>query len=106
MARFTRLWGPARGPLGIRAALFLSETINGLPTQESQRIVKLLENYQLPLTLPESISTDTIMDKLSRDKKFTGGKIKFVLLTGPGFAEVSNKVTLDDIRSAIEYLRT
>lgn len=91
--------------LGIKAALFLSQKINALPVQESQRILGLLENFQLPLTLPESISTDNVIHKLSRDKKFTGGEIKFVLLTAPGVAEVSNKVTLDDIREAVEYLR-
>lgn len=91
--------------LGIKAALFLSEKINGFPADESQRILNLLENFQLPLTLPEDIATETIMAKLSRDKKFTGGVIKFVLLTTPGAAEVSSQVTLDDIREAIEHLR-
>ena len=91
--------------LGIKAALFLSEKVNGFPVQESQRILDLLGNFRLPLTLPDSISTETIMAKLSRDKKFTGGKVKFVLLTQPGAAEVSGKVTLDDIREAVESLR-
>lgn len=91
--------------LGIKAALFLSEKVNGFPTEESQRILDLLENFQLPLTLPEDISTETIMDKLSRDKKFTGGVIKFVLLTALGAAEVSDKVTLADIQEAVEHLR-
>ncbi|MBK1831466.1 3-dehydroquinate synthase [Verrucomicrobiaceae bacterium R5-34] len=91
--------------LGIKAALFLSEKINQFSPAESARILGLLENFQLPLTLPDSIPTEKIMDKLSRDKKFTGGVIKFVLLTGPGAAEVSSKVTLDDIREAVEYLR-
>lgn len=91
--------------LGIKSALFLSEKINGFPPAESRRILKLLENFQLPLTLPDDISTDTIMDKLSRDKKFTGGHIKFVLLTAPGCAEVSDQVTRDHIRAAVEHLR-
>ena len=46
------------------------------------------------------------MGKLSRDKKFTGGKIKFVLLTALGAAEVSDKVTVHDIREAVEHLRS
>lgn len=91
--------------LGIRAALYLSEKINGLAANQSQRILSLLEKFQLPLSLPEDISTEVIMDKLSRDKKFSGGVIKFVLLSAPGVAEVSSKVTLDDIREAIEHLR-
>lgn len=91
--------------LGIKSALFLSEKINGFPPAESRRILRLLEKFRLPLTLPDDISTDTIMNKLSRDKKFTGGHIKFVLLTAPGAAEVSGKVTLDDIQEAVEHLR-
>lgn len=92
--------------LGIRAALYLSEKINGFPSEESQRILTLLENFQLPLTLTDDIATDTIIAKLQRDKKFSGGTIKFVLLTSPGAAEVSTQVTLTDIREAIEYLRS
>ena len=91
--------------LGIRAALFLSEKINGLAAEESQRILSLLESFQLPLVLPDDIPTDTIMAKLSRDKKFTAGQVKFVLLTSLGHAEVSDRVTLDHIRAAIEHLR-
>lgn len=92
--------------LGIRAALFLSEKLNHFPAAESQRILNLLEQFQLPLILPESIPTDTIMAKLSRDKKFIDGNINFVLLTQPGNAEVSTQVTFEDIREAIEHLRT
>ena len=91
--------------LGIRAALFLSEKINDLSPSDSKRILDLLAAFQLPLTLPNDISTETIMTKLSRDKKFTGGKINFVLLTSLGSAEVSDKVTLDDIQAAVEHLR-
>ncbi|MCP5538120.1 MAG: 3-dehydroquinate synthase [Akkermansiaceae bacterium] len=91
--------------LGIKAALFLSEKINHFPAGDSQRILRLLENFQLPLTLPEGIATATIMDKLGRDKKFTGGSIKFVLLTALGAAEVSTKVKLEDIHEAVEFLR-
>ncbi len=91
--------------LGIRAALFLSEKINGLPAGQSQRILALLDQFQLPLILPQNISTETIMDKLRRDKKFTGGAVKFVLLRALGEAEVSTKVSLEDIREAVEHLR-
>ena len=92
--------------LGIRAALYLSEKINNLPVSESKRIIDLLENFKLPLVLPEDIPTDVILRKLSRDKKFEAGRIKFVLLKALGDAQVSDKVTHDDIREAIEFLRT
>ncbi|NWK56656.1 3-dehydroquinate synthase [Verrucomicrobiaceae bacterium N1E253] len=92
--------------LGTRAALILSEQLNGFPRADSQRILQFLEAFQLPLVLSDHIETDTIMDKLLRDKKFSGGTIHFVLLTKAGSAEVSDQVTLDDIRNAIEQLRT
>jgi len=91
--------------LGIRAALFLSEKINHFSAGDSEKILKLLGNFQLPLTLPNNVSTETIMEKLSRDKKFTRGRIKFVLLKALGAAEVSEEVTFDDIREAVEHLR-
>lgn len=92
--------------LGIRAALFLSEKINHFPASESQKILAFLAKFQLPLVLDPAISTDTIMAKLQRDKKFSAGSIKFVLLTGTGAAEVSSAVSLHDIQQAVEYLRT
>lgn len=91
--------------LGIRAALFLSEKINGFAPQDSQRILNFLQTFQLPLVLDDHISTETVMAKLQRDKKFSGGSIKFVLLTSAGAAEVSDLVTLEDIREAVLHLR-
>jgi len=43
--------------------------------------------------------------RMTFDKKFSGGTIKFVLLTAPGNAKVSTAVTLEDIRESIEHLR-
>ena len=92
--------------LGIRAALYLSEKVNNLPQSDSQQIIALLENFQLPLILPEEITTDLIMRKLSRDKKFIGGNINFVLLSALGEAMVSDQVTQEHMREAIEHLRS
>ncbi|MBK1790321.1 3-dehydroquinate synthase [Persicirhabdus sediminis] len=91
--------------LGTIAALRLSEKINGFPAADSQKIIDLLEQFQLPLKLADSIDSETIVAKLQRDKKFSGGEINFVLLTKLGAAEVSKKVTIEDIREAIEALR-
>lgn len=92
--------------LGMRAALFLSEKHSGLPASDSAKILAALNHYNLPLKLPDTISTPTIMDKLARDKKFKSGKIRFVTLSGIGHAQVIETVTPDDLESAIEHLRT
>lgn len=92
--------------LGIRAALFLSERHAGLSADSSAKIVELLEHYHLPLVLPASIHTETVMEKLARDKKFSAGAIRFVVLDQIGSAKVINSVTADDLRLAIEHLRS
>lgn len=91
--------------LGMRAALFLSERHAGLPPDESAKVIALLEKFHLPLVLPPEIPTDTVMEKLARDKKFSAGAIRFVVLDSLGSAKVINTVTANDLREAIEYLR-
>ena len=92
--------------LGIRAALMLSEQHAGLPAEASRRILNLLKHFQLPLVLAEEIQTDTILEKLSRDKKFSGGKKTFVLLDRLGNGITSNKVPMDSLASIIAALRS
>lgn len=91
--------------LGIRAALRISESHAGLSEHESTRVLRLLKHYQLPLVLPPEIATETVMGKLARDKKFSAGKIRFVVLEALGVAKVVNNVTQQDLRNAIEALR-
>ena len=91
--------------LGIRAALFLSERHAGLSPECSGKVVGLLEKYHLPLVLPADVATDTVMEKLARDKKFSSGAIRFVVLDALGSAKVVSTVTAEDLREAIEILR-
>lgn len=92
--------------LGIRAALYLSEKHSTLPPADSQQILALLHRFQLPLTLPEGLTTETLVEKMGRDKKFSGGQRTFVLLAKAGQAHTSQEVTPDSITEAIDLLRT
>lgn len=91
--------------LGMRAALFLSERHAGLTPADSARVIALLDKFHLPLVLSGKITTDTVMERLARDKKFSSGAIRFVVLDALGSAKVINTVTAEDLREAIEYLR-
>jgi 3-dehydroquinate synthase len=91
--------------LGMRAALHLSEIHAGLAPTASRQILGLLEKFGLPLVLPDSISTDTVMARLATDKKFAAGAIRFVVLDGPGQARVTGDLTAADLRDAVERLR-
>ena len=91
--------------LGLRAALFLSRRHAGLEADAETTILRLLAHFQLPLQLPDSITTDAVMERLARDKKFRAGRIRFVLLHAPGDARVCSTLHADDLRLAIEHLR-
>jgi len=91
--------------LGIRAALFISEKHSGLSPDDSQKILAVLRHFHLPLTLPESIPTATVMEKLTRDKKFKSGKIRFVTLSKIGHAQVIETLPPADLETAINHLR-
>ena len=55
--------------------------------------------------LDAAIATDLVLEKLSRDKKFSSGAIRFVLLRRAGDAYVDAALTANDLRDAIEHLR-
>lgn len=92
--------------LGMRAALFLSERRAGLAPEVSGKILGLLEKFGLPLVLPENITRKVVMEKLARDKKFSAGAIRFVVLDAAGSARVTDALTTDDLSDAIEQLRS
>jgi 3-dehydroquinate synthase len=92
--------------LGLRAALFLSERHCKLAPAASRTVLELLDKFQLPMLLDAKIATSSIMEKLARDKKFTSGKIRFVLLEAPGRAVVSDVVNQADLSDAINHLRS
>lgn len=91
--------------LGMRAALHLSVTRNGLEPGQAKRVLELLRHFQLPLTLPSKIESDTIMQRLTKDKKFDQGAVRFVLLEELGKAAVHDSITGTDLNEAIEHLR-
>ncbi len=91
--------------LGLAAALVLSEKKSALSDAEVRKVLGCLCAYDLPVTLPEDIPTDALMQAIQRDKKFQNGAIRFVLCERLGSAFVSEDVTADEIRDAIESLK-
>lgn len=90
--------------LGMIAACHISMIKAGLPQQDRDAIVELLQSFGLPAQLPPDIPRDKILEAVPFDKKFAGGKIRFVVTPRIGSAMLSSDVTLDDIREAVERL--
>ena len=91
--------------LGIVAALRISEDVAGLDAGATEKVIALLRRYELPLRLPASITTADVMAKLSRDKKFMAGAVRFVVLRALGDAVVSRDVTMARMEAAVDGLR-
>lgn len=90
--------------LGVIAALRMSEKRSSLTPEDSEQILQLLDQFQLPKALPNTFNVEKILKLMQTDKKFVQGQIRFVLLPRLGDAFVSSEVTQDDIRQRIEEL--
>lgn len=91
--------------LGLAAALSISEKRAGLSAEESKKVVDILCHFDLPVTLPADLSVDDLMTALQKDKKFENGAIRYVVSDRLGHAYVSEDVSAEDIREAIESLK-
>jgi 3-dehydroquinate synthase len=90
--------------LGIVAACNISAKKAGLPKDQQKAIVDLLQSFELPTRLPSDFPRAEILEAIPFDKKFQGGKIRFVVTSAIGSATLSTDVTLEDIRKAIDQL--
>jgi 3-dehydroquinate synthase len=90
--------------LGIVAACAISMKRAGLRPDQRAAIVDLLERFGLPTRLPPNFPRKKIFDAIRFDKKFEGGKVRFVVTPRIGTARITNDVTLNDIRDAVKQL--
>jgi 3-dehydroquinate synthase len=90
--------------LGIVAACAISIRRARLAPDQRDAIVDLLRQFELPTTLPKNFPRARIIAALAHDKKFEGGKVRFVVTLRVGAAHLANDVTLDDIREAVTQL--
>ncbi|MEO6847759.1 MAG: 3-dehydroquinate synthase [Chthoniobacterales bacterium] len=91
--------------MGILAACRLSEKHAGFSSKGTAQVVEALKSFNLPIQLPADISSESILDALKRDKKFSECQIRFVLTRALGSAFVSSDITQVDIVEAIAQLR-
>lgn len=91
--------------LGIRAELAISRRLSHLTREEQNRINGLLAALGLPQGLPEGISVEGTMKRLSRDKKREGGDVSVVLLKKIGMPFIARGIPETIIKEALEELR-
>jgi len=80
-----------------------------------QRVRQALSAFGLPTTLPEGLSSGDVLAFMRSDKKARAGRIRFVLLSGPGAVardpstgwsrEVPAEIVADVLNGEISHLR-
>ena len=90
--------------IGMVGEAYLSVKRAGLPMADAVALASALEAHNLPVVLG-GLPIDIIKEHLMRDKKFSNGRMRFVLLTRIGDAVVSDAVTMSDVDEALEMIR-
>lgn len=80
------------GKLGRPAALY-SETVS------------ILSSVGLPVTLPENMGEDELIDAMMHDKKFKEGRTTFIVPDAIGKVRIVNDVPVDLVREVIRELK-
>ncbi|HEY0274136.1 MAG TPA: 3-dehydroquinate synthase family protein, partial [Chitinophaga sp.] len=87
--------------IGMVAASRLSERKTGLPAAQTERLIRLLQAYQLPVTLTSD--KKAVYDIFRLDKKREKDFIHFVLLESIGQA-VTTPIPLTELQQLLETL--
>lgn len=90
--------------IGMVAACAISTKRAALSANQGDEVVALLKKFGLPTQLPAGVDREKIIDAIAHDKKFLGGKIRFIVTPRIGETRISADVTMDDIRAAIAAL--
>ncbi|MEY3481178.1 MAG: 3-dehydroquinate synthase [Verrucomicrobiota bacterium] len=85
--------------------MVISQKKYGLSAQDADRIRAKLAAFGLPLTLPPQLGTDALLTAAAKDKKFSAGKIRFIIVPRLGEAIVAEDVSEQDLRAALEAIR-
>lgn len=88
--------------IGMVSACYLSEKLNDFNAHNSNRVQRLLQQYQLPTALP--IDNKKVFDILKMDKKRRGSLMNFVLLNKIGEA-VTMSIPLTQLEILISEIK-
>ncbi|MDC8832117.1 3-dehydroquinate synthase [Alteromonas gilva] len=85
---------------GIILACKTAEHLDWLTPSETRRVATLMQQFELPVRGPDSMTCQDYMRHMARDKKVEAGQIRFVIPQGIGRATVTKDVSqaiLDDV---------
>ena len=87
--------------MGLRLAARLSEQLRRAPQGLEQRVIALLQRFELPVSPPAGADAATLVDLMINDKKTLSGKLRFILLEDVGRAFIAGDVAPADAQHAL-----
>lgn len=91
--------------LGMIVENEIARTRGRLAAEVCERVVRLLERFDLPTRLPRRLDPAAVLDACRLDKKARGGSVHFVLVCEPGRVERAGDVTDAEIVAALERVQ-
>lgn len=91
--------------IGMVAASHLSEQRGLCTPGTAARLAKLLQQLDLPVTIPADLSTDHVLERMGLDKKNVTGTRRLILLEALGQACIDSDSRDEQIRRAIDHTR-
>ena len=86
---------------GMVMAAKTAELIGSFTSEQTQRVITLLERAQLPVTGPSQMKPDDYLPHMMRDKKVMGGKLHLILPTTIGHSEMRSDIDAQTVITAI-----
>lgn len=90
--------------IGMAGSALLAETL-GRGNHLFEQTREMLSALNLPVVLPSDVSVDEIMDAMQHDKKFTEGRMVFIVPDQIGKVSIVNDVPVNAVRSVVEQLK-
>lgn len=86
---------------GMLMAARMSTRLGWLNEEAGERTRALLVRAQLPLTLPETLQADTLLEHMARDKKVRAGQLHLVLLRDIGQAVLTGEFPASTLKDTL-----
>lgn len=90
--------------IGMAGSALLAEAL-GRGTNLFSTMREMLSAFQLPVVLPSDISVDELLDAMQHDKKFTKGRMVFIVPEQIGKVSIVHDVPVETVRSVVEQLK-
>ena len=88
--------------VGMVLAARLSARLGHIGKDVEERIVELLQRYELPVYLEHPLPTKKLLEAMLNDKKVLRGKLRFVVMHAIGDARMQGEIDLELVEDVLE----